>query len=66
MKCRRCGREFTDPVPEVTTPSGNREIACVEWCPGCNTFVMNVIFRWNTAYAVKHLEDPLKGGYACL
>lgn len=62
MKCKRCGKDFTNPVPPITNPDGDTEIACVEWCPDCNRFVMNIIRRWSTAYAVDpgELYDPLK------
>lgn len=63
-KCRRCGAGFTNPVPEVTVPGGDPEIACVEFCAECNVFVMNITRRWATAYAVdpKELVDPVRGG----
>lgn len=63
-KCRRCGREFTNPVPEVTDPGRDPEIACKEWCAECNAYTMNIIRRWSTAYAIdpRKLCDPLKGG----
>lgn len=59
--CRRCGVEFTDPVPEVTDPGGNVEIACVEYCADCNCFIMNVIHRHDCAYKVRYIHDPVKG-----
>jgi len=62
-KCRRCGREFVDPVPEVIDPSGYREIACMECCPGCNTLAMSVLFREISAYRTKRLVDPFRGGH---
>lgn len=61
-KCRRCGREFTNPVPEVTIPTGNKEIACREWCPDCNCLTMSIVYRESTAYRKERLYDPLKGG----
>jgi len=65
LVCRRCGREFTNPVPEVTDPSGNKEIACVEWCSDCNALAMSILFRWSSAYCMKHLRDPLRGESKC-
>lgn len=59
--CRRCGREFTNPVPEVTNPGGDTEIACVEICADCNCFIMNIVRRSDCAYKVKHLHDPIRG-----
>lgn len=66
-KCRRCGAEFTDPTPKVTKPDGIPDIACKEWCPGCNSFVMNIIFRGSSAYDVpkQSLIDPTRGGHSC-
>jgi len=61
-KCRRCGREFDNPVPEVTHPEDNREIASVECCADCNTLIMSVIFRGISAYRKERLYDPLRGG----
>lgn len=61
-KCRRCGREFSNPVPEVTYPEGIHEIACKEWCAECNTYAMSVTFRWSSAYRTRRLHDPMKGG----
>lgn len=62
--CLRCGREFTNPVPEVTNPGLIRDIACKGWCAACNAFTMSVVYRWSSAYAVdpKQLDDPLRGG----
>jgi len=65
MKCFRCGRGFTNPVPEVTDPTGNREIACKDWCSDCNCLVMSVIFREISAYRRVRLLDPLRGGQRC-
>lgn len=63
-KCRRCGQEFDNPVPEVTHSEGSHEIACEEWCPDCNILAMSVIFRGFSAYRKEkgQLVDPLKGG----
>jgi len=61
-KCRRCGREFDDPVPEVTYPEGINEIVCREWCAECNRFAVSVLFRWSSAYRVRHPIDPVRGG----
>lgn len=63
-KCRRCGREFDNPVPEVTYPKGSHEVACAEWCADCNAFVMNIVYREFTAYMRKKgsLYDPVRGG----
>lgn len=65
-ECRRCGRDFTDPAPEVTNPGGNKEVVCVGWCPDCNKLATIVLYRERTAYYEKGvLHDPLKGGYKC-
>lgn len=61
--CRRCGREFTNPTPEVKEPGGRTEIACVGWCSDCNALTMSVLFREISAYRTKHLVDPLRGGH---
>lgn len=61
-KCRRCGAEYDSPVPEVTYPEGNHEIATTEWCDNCNALIMSVIFRESSAYRPTKLFDPLKGG----
>lgn len=62
--CRRCGRSFDDPVPEVTHSEGIHEIACVEWCAECNAFAMSIVFRESSAYRVAKgsLRDPMQGG----
>lgn len=62
--CLRCGKAFVNPVPPVTVPSGDHEIACEDWCAKCNAFTMSIIRRWSTAYKVelRSLRDPLKGG----
>ncbi len=62
MNCLRCGREFDDPVPEVTYPEGINEVTCREWCAECNQFTVSVLFRWSSAYRVKHPIDPVRGG----
>lgn len=63
-RCRRCGKEFDSPVPEVTYPGGIVEIASHEWCAECNAFAMNIVYRWSSAYRVdpKNLVDPVRGG----
>lgn len=61
-KCRRCGREFDNPVPEVTYPEGINEIVCDEWCAECNKFAVSILFRWSSAYRVRHPIDPARGG----
>lgn len=61
-KCRRCGKEFDNPMPEVTYPEGINEIACREWCAECNQFAVTILFRWSSAYRVKHPQDPIRGG----
>lgn len=61
-KCLRCGKDFDDPVPEITYPEGIREIATKEYCAGCNAFVMSIVFRESSAYKQKHPIDPLRGG----
>lgn len=60
--CLRCGRPFDNPVPDVTYPEGNPEIACSEWCSDCNTLAMSVVFRESSSYRRKPLRDPVKGG----
>lgn len=60
--CKRCGKEFTNPVPEVAVPTGITEIATTDWCADCNKFAMSIVYRWSSAYADKRLVDPLKGG----
>ena len=62
--CKRCGAEFSDPVPEVSVPEDNTEIACSEWCAGCNAFVMSIVFRESSAYrkGKGELVDPSRGG----
>lgn len=64
-KCRRCGTEFTDPRPIVTNDEGIPEIASKEWCADCNKYVMNVVFRHNSAYRASPgtLKDPFRGGH---
>ena len=58
-KCRRCGIEFGNPVPEVTNPEGrNKEIACVEWCPRCNKVAMAALYRGASAYYEYGLRPP--------
>lgn len=61
-KCRRCGREFDNSVPEVTYPKGIHEIATSEWCAECNVFTMSIVFRESSAYKTRRLHDPMKGG----
>lgn len=61
-RCRRCGREFSNPVPEVTYPEGIHEIACDEWCADCNALAMSIVFRESSAYKRKLLFDPRRGG----
>ena len=56
--CKRCGKPYTNPMPEITYPDGVCEIATTEYCAGCNAFLMNVLFRWSSAYRVKHPVDP--------
>ena len=51
-RCLRCGKEFSNPVPEVVNPEGNREIATKEWCPKCNGLAMGIIFRQSSAYKI--------------
>lgn len=64
-KCRRCGEEYTDPVPKVKNPQGTKaEIATPLWCPKCNAFTMGVLWRGDSIYSSgpEDLQDPLKGG----
>lgn len=60
MRCRRCGRDFTTPIPDIVNPQGNLEIACVEWCAECNALAMSIIFRESSAYRTEGLFDPLR------
>lgn len=62
-KCKRCHREFDNPVPEVTHPEGFHEIMCAEWCAECNKFAVSILGRWNSAYRVSRPVDPLRGGH---
>ena len=64
MKCTRCGNNFNDSIVDVTNEGGNYEIACSEWCPPCNVFVMAILFRNSSAYRpdAMSLYDPMKGG----
>ena len=64
MECLRCGREFTNPTPEVLRPGGNLEIASKDWCSACNKLAMAVVFRWSSAYVMNpsDIKDPMKGG----
>ena len=60
--CKRCGREFDNPVPEVTYPEGIHDIATKEWCADCNALTLTVLFRESSAYRKLPLHDPMKGG----
>jgi hypothetical protein len=64
-KCRRCGVKFTDPCPVVTNDEGIPEIASMEWCADCNQYVMNIVFRYGSAYKASPgtLNDPFRGGH---
>ncbi len=62
MICKRCGREFSNPIPEITEPEGHREVASAEWCADCNSFAMSIVFRNSSAYRKKKLYDPVRGG----
>ena len=60
-KCLRCGRSFENPVPEITNPGGNTEIATDEYCADCNRLVMSLVNRYSSAYWKKgELSDPLR------
>lgn len=48
--CRRCGKEYENPVPKVVNPTGNKEFATSEWCATCNKRAMTVVFRESSAY----------------
>jgi len=62
-KCKRCGKEFDDPVPLVTNPSGyHTEICTDKWCPGCNRIGIIPIHRKASVYYVSTPKDPLRGG----
>ena len=50
MICLRCNKELGNPPIEVNFPTGNREIACTEWCPACNAFIMSILFRDGSVY----------------
>ena len=52
MKCLRCGKEFENPMPEITVSDGYKEIASVLYCASCNAFVMSVLFRDRSAYDI--------------
>ena len=62
--CKRCGREYDDPVPPITNPGRyiNTEIMSREWCAGCNTVGAMAIHRGTSAYFTLDIIDPLKGG----
>ena len=60
--CRRCGREFDNPVPEVSNPSGIRtDIASTEWCSDFNKTAMSALYRDSGAYYVYGLRPPWQG-----
>lgn len=48
--CKRCGKEFSNPIPEVKNPDGIREVATVECCADCNALIMWVLYRDRSAY----------------
>jgi len=50
MKCRRCGKEFDTPYPEIKNGKGILDIATVEWCASCNEFAMHILYRGTSAY----------------
>lgn len=53
MKCKRCGREFSNPVPPLGFPNTSEpdyEIACIHWCPDCNRAAMMAVHRGGSAY----------------
>jgi len=52
MECKRCHKEFENPVPEVTYPEGIHEIASKEWCAACNALVMSIVYRESSAYNI--------------
>ncbi len=62
--CKRCGREYDNPVPPITNtdPNFNREIATADWCAGCNAFVASIVHRGRSAYQQYPMCDPTKGG----
>ena len=49
-ECKRCGKEFENPIPEIKKPDGNKEIATIEWCAECNEFAMSILYRGRSAY----------------
>lgn len=58
--CRRCGKEYDNPVPPVTNPKGEiTEIMTVEWCPQCNAVGASVLFREKSAYQVMQSDGKL-------
>lgn len=50
--CLRCGNWYENPVPPVTDPKGNLEIATVEWCADCNALCMSLVHRGSSAYDI--------------
>lgn len=62
-RCRRCGREFDDPVPPVVSEGLETEIVSGVWCAACNTYATAVLWRGKSAYGPanpEELRDPLK------
>jgi len=60
MKCLRGGKEYNNPIPEVSNPEGIKEIATREWCSDCNALTMAVIFRRSSAYRIPLRKLPEK------
>ncbi len=48
--CVRCGKEYDEPIPKVTDPTGIKEIASEHFCADCNALIMTVIYRNRSAY----------------
>jgi hypothetical protein len=45
--CKRCGRQFYNPIPMITNPKPLRstEIISVEWCANCNRVGASACYR---------------------
>lgn len=50
MICKRCGKEYEDPYPEIVGEGVNYEIATLEYCADCNALVMTLVHRESSAY----------------
>lgn len=57
--CLRCGKKFTNPIPEVTNPNGVRaDIFTDDWCAKCNQIALMASQRRNTIFFDKNV--PLR------